>query len=120
MMREKRNYVIVGGFTLIMLVALIVSVSLLTGHSGALESYQTRMTNVAGIKFGTKVSYEGFAIGQVEQIEPLRRHDGNRNKAAKELGAPITVEGFVRFQVGEGIEKAESDFADEVKQMAGH
>jgi len=29
------------------------------------------------------------------------------------------VEGFVRFQVGEGIEKAESDFADEVAQMAG-
>jgi elongation factor Ts len=40
-------------------------------------------------------------------------------KAAKELGAPITVEGFVRFQVGEGIEKVESDFADEVAQMAG-
>ena len=40
-------------------------------------------------------------------------------KAAKELGAPITVEGFVRFQVGEGIEKAQSDFADEVAQMAG-
>jgi elongation factor Ts len=41
------------------------------------------------------------------------------DKAAKELGAPITVEGFVRFQVGEGIEKVESDFADEVAQMAG-
>jgi elongation factor Ts len=40
-------------------------------------------------------------------------------KAAKDLGAPITVEGFVRFQVGEGIEKAEADFADEVAQMAG-
>jgi len=40
-------------------------------------------------------------------------------KAAKELGAPIMVEGFVRFQVGEGIEKVESDFADEVAQMAG-
>jgi elongation factor Ts len=40
-------------------------------------------------------------------------------KAAKEFGAPITVEGFVRFQVGEGIEKVESDFADEVAQMAG-
>jgi len=40
-------------------------------------------------------------------------------KAAKDLGAPIAIEGFVRFQVGEGIEKAESDFADEVKQMAG-
>ena len=40
-------------------------------------------------------------------------------KAAKDLGAPVTVEGFVRFQVGEGIEKVESDFADEVAQMAG-
>jgi elongation factor Ts len=40
-------------------------------------------------------------------------------KAAKELGTPISVEGFVRFQVGEGIEKVESDFADEVAQMAG-
>jgi elongation factor Ts len=40
-------------------------------------------------------------------------------KASKELGKPVAVEGFVRFQVGEGIEKAESDFADEVKQMAG-
>ena len=40
-------------------------------------------------------------------------------KAAKELGAPIAVESFVRFQVGEGIEKVESDFASEVAQMAG-
>ena len=40
-------------------------------------------------------------------------------KTAKEIGAPITVEGFVRFQVGEGIEKADADFADEVAQMAG-
>ena len=40
-------------------------------------------------------------------------------KASKEFGAPVSVEGFVRFQVGEGIEKVESDFADEVAQMAG-
>jgi elongation factor Ts len=39
--------------------------------------------------------------------------------ASKDLGAPVTVEAFIRFQVGEGIEKAESDFADEVAQMAG-
>src|SRR6185437_921399 len=41
-------------------------------------------------------------------------------KAGKDLGAPVSVEGFVRFQVGEGIEKIESDFADEVAQMAGN
>jgi elongation factor Ts len=40
-------------------------------------------------------------------------------KASKDLGAPIEIEGFVRFKVGEGIEKVEADFADEVAQMAG-
>jgi elongation factor Ts len=40
-------------------------------------------------------------------------------KASKDLGAPVEIEGFVRFQVGEGIEKAQGDFADEVAQMAG-
>jgi len=40
-------------------------------------------------------------------------------KASRELGTSVAIEGFVRFQVGEGIEKMESDFADEVAQMAG-
>jgi elongation factor Ts len=40
-------------------------------------------------------------------------------KASKDFGAPVAIEGFVRFQVGEGIEKVQSDFADEVAQMAG-
>jgi elongation factor Ts len=39
---------------------------------------------------------------------------------AKKLGAPIEVVGFVRYAVGEGIDKGPTgDFADEVKQMAG-
>lgn len=37
------------------------------------------------------------------------------NAKAKELGAPITVAAFVRFTLGEGIEKQESDFAAEVQ-----
>jgi elongation factor Ts len=41
-------------------------------------------------------------------------------KASKDLGAPVTIDAFVRFQVGEGIEKIDSDFADEVSKMAGH
>ncbi|MBI3676545.1 MAG: elongation factor Ts [Proteobacteria bacterium] len=41
-------------------------------------------------------------------------------KASKDLGAPVEISGFVRYAVGEGIEKVESDFADEVKSMAGH
>jgi elongation factor Ts len=40
-------------------------------------------------------------------------------KAAKEAGSPITLSDYVRFQLGEGIEKAESDFAAEVAAAAG-
>jgi elongation factor Ts len=41
-------------------------------------------------------------------------------KASKDLGTPVTIESFVRFQVGEGIEKVDSDFAGEVSKMAGN
>jgi elongation factor Ts len=40
-------------------------------------------------------------------------------KASKDFGTPVAIEGFVRFQVGEGIEKAEGDFSDEVSKLAG-
>ena len=39
--------------------------------------------------------------------------------AAKDAGAGIEIKGFVRFQLGEGIEKKESDFAAEVAAAAG-
>ena len=39
--------------------------------------------------------------------------------AGKDVGAAITLKGFIRFQLGEGIEKAESDFAAEVAAVAG-
>ena len=37
---------------------------------------------------------------------------------AKDAGAPIKISGFYRFALGEGIEKAESDFAAEVAAAA--
>jgi elongation factor Ts len=55
-----------------------------------------------------------YVIDQETKIEKVLE------KASKDLGAPVVIEGFVRFQVGEGIEKADSDFADEVSKMAGH
>jgi elongation factor Ts len=39
--------------------------------------------------------------------------------AAKDAGADIKVTGFVRFVLGEGIEKESGDFAAEVASMAG-
>jgi elongation factor Ts len=40
-------------------------------------------------------------------------------QAAKDAGSPITLAGFVRFQLGEGIEKKQEDFAAEVAAAAG-
>ena len=37
---------------------------------------------------------------------------------AKEIGAPIKLTGFVRYVLGEGIEKEQSDFAAEVQAQA--
>jgi elongation factor Ts len=39
--------------------------------------------------------------------------------AEKDAGAPITVTGFVRYGLGEGIEKEVTDFAAEVAAAAG-
>jgi elongation factor Ts len=40
-------------------------------------------------------------------------------KTEKDLGAPIKITGFVRYALGEGIEKKEDDFAAEVAAAVG-
>ncbi|MBT7757366.1 MAG: elongation factor Ts, partial [Rhodospirillaceae bacterium] len=35
-------------------------------------------------------------------------------QAGKDLGAPVKVAGFIKYVLGEGIEKEETDFAAEV------
>ena len=50
-----------------------------------------------------------FVIDQRDQI-------GRRwsTRPPRTIGAPIEITGFVRFALGEGIERAASDFAAEV------
>jgi len=40
-------------------------------------------------------------------------------EAAKAIGAPVKLAGFLRFALGEGIEKAQTDFAAEVAATVG-
>jgi len=37
--------------------------------------------------------------------------------AAQDAGAPVAIKGFIRFAVGEGVEKRSADFADEVAKL---
>jgi elongation factor Ts len=39
--------------------------------------------------------------------------------AAGDVGAPVAIAGFVRFALGEGIEREEKDFAAEVAEQLG-
>jgi phospholipid/cholesterol/gamma-HCH transport system substrate-binding protein len=77
-MKDKRiNYVVVGSFTLVVLVGLVVSIALLTGRTGATEPYFTVLQSVPGISRGTQVLYQGYPVGQVAQVKPIRR-DGRQ------------------------------------------
>ncbi|MEQ8967188.1 MAG: translation elongation factor Ts [Azospirillaceae bacterium] len=57
---------------------------------------------------------EVVLLEQVYVIDGESRVKQVIEAAGKELGAPVTIAGFVRFTLGEGIEKQESDFASEV------
>ncbi len=63
---------------------------------------------------------ESVLLSQVFVIDGETPISKVLEKASNDLGAKVEIEGFVRFQVGEGIEKVESDFADEVSKMAGN
>lgn len=64
------NYTLVGIFVAAMIVALVVTLSLLAGRTGPTDSYSVVLDDVTDIKYGTLVRFAGFPIGQVEKIEP--------------------------------------------------
>ncbi|MBM3951058.1 MAG: elongation factor Ts [Rhodospirillales bacterium] len=59
-------------------------------------------------------------VDQVFVIDGESRVAQAIERAAKAAGQPITVKGFARFALGEGIEKGQTDFAAEVAAAAGH
>ncbi len=71
MYNQRTNYITVGLFVSAMLAATITWLVMLTGGTGPRESYVLIFENVSDVKFGTQVRYEGFAIGEVENISPL-------------------------------------------------
>lgn len=72
------------------------------------------------IESGLKTYYKEVCL-----LDQVFVHDGSKSvaQAVKEaegrVGAPIALKGFVRYALGEGIEKQESDFAAEVAAAAG-
>ena len=57
---------------------------------------------------------EVVLLEQVSVIDGETQISDGVAKAGKDAGAEIALTGFVRFNLGEGIEKEETDFAAEV------
>lgn len=87
-----------------------------------LEKHQGKPANVQD-----KIAESGMKtfFKEVTLLEQPFVHDGSKSVAQvlKEnegaVGAPIKLTGFVRYALGEGIEKEETDFAAEVAAAAG-
>lgn len=61
---------------------------------------------------------ESVLLSQTFVIDGENTVEQALKNAEKDAGAPITLKGFVRMALGEGIEKEEDDFAAEVASMA--
>lgn len=66
----RGNLVAVGTLVLAALGSLLLVLAILAGRTGATDHYYTLYDNVTGLKYGSQVFYEGYAVGQVERIEP--------------------------------------------------
>ncbi|MEQ1819984.1 MAG: translation elongation factor Ts [Terricaulis sp.] len=62
---------------------------------------------------------ESVLTKQAFVMNPDQTVEAALKDAEKDVGAPITIKGFVRFGVGEGVEKRTDDFAAEVAAMSG-
>jgi len=85
------------------------------------EKNASKPTNVLEkiVESGLKTYYkEVCLLDQAFIHEPSKTVSQIVAEAGKTAGAPVALKGFVRFALGEGIEKAESDFAAEVASMS--
>ena len=83
---------------------------------------------------GNEKMWNGMVMGRIkkelkeicllDQIY-VKAEDGKQTvgqyvaEVAKKVGAAVTVKGFIRFETGEGLEKKEENFAEEVAKQMG-
>jgi len=84
-------------------------------ESGKPAEVQAKMVDGAINKFAK----ENALLSQLFVMDNKTPIQQVVDQAGKDAGAKIVLKDYVRFQLGEGIEKEESDFAAEVAAMAG-
>lgn len=100
MKRDHVNYTLVGAVVLVALALLLFALVLITGKRGGEADYHTYYRNVTGLRAGAPVFYQGYRIGQVDDVVPERGGDGTRYRVALSLRAdwPIPDDSVARLQ----------------------
>jgi elongation factor Ts len=83
---------------------------------------QGKPANVIGkiVESGLKTFYKEVCLLEQAYIRDDKKSVGQVLKEAEaKAGAPIKVTGFVRYLLGEGVERGSTDFAAEVAAMTG-
>ena len=72
MKRDNINYLVTGSVVAATLLLLFAILYKMTGRTGDTDPYHVYYEQVAGLRFGTAVFYEGYRIGQIEAVTPER------------------------------------------------
>ena len=91
MKRDNVNYLLVGSFVLFMALVLLYALYRITGHSAKGDTYFTHFSNVAGIKEGSIVTYEGYEVGNVALVEPEERELRTSFRITLNLRKPLKI-----------------------------
>jgi phospholipid/cholesterol/gamma-HCH transport system substrate-binding protein len=104
MKRDSINYLVVGLVVLAGLGMLLYALYRLTGGVDENTRYFVQYPNVGGLSEGTPVTYEGYKIGSVVAIEPMREGNGTRYRLTLLLrdGWPIPRDS-VAYITSEGL-----------------
>lgn len=80
MKHDSLNYSVVGAFVVLTMIVLGVVLYQLSGRQGRTDSYYSYYGNVSGVRYGTPIFFEGYPVGQVEEVTPEARENGMHYK----------------------------------------
>jgi phospholipid/cholesterol/gamma-HCH transport system substrate-binding protein len=80
MKKENTNYFMVGLFVISGFLLLLIMLFKITGNQSDADEYFVEFSNVTGIKDGVVVTYGGYAIGAVNNVQPLLENGQMRYK----------------------------------------
>lgn len=91
MKQDHINYFAVGMFVIASLIVLMIGLYSISGSSTDTDEYFVKLKKVAGIRTGSPVTYAGYEIGQLIDIEPLREDGQTRYRLRLAIKSGWTI-----------------------------